>query len=210
MKISDLTKKTSRTSAQAEKEKNQIEEIQAKLQEQINQLESRIPDETGKAGEVVLDDMLNNTNNATFDEIEKLKTELAGKRAALNKVNDLIPVALSNLYLAQAKENRNEARKLRDEAAKRQLKTDELLGQLFNHEQCKYVPFKPEKPLQIGHKGGDPVVMRTIIPITQAMISDAVNLEEKAERLERAAKSGKQPEKPRDIVGNIRKLQNAV
>lgn len=213
MNIRDILQKRARTPEQAEKEKSKLEDIKAKLEKQINDLEASIPQEKGKAGDEVLNNMMGGgSSNEAISKLKDLQAQLEGKKKALERVNDLLPVAQANLYLAQAADKRKEAEKLRKQANEHESRTNELLAELEKHEGCEYAPKEPEKtshPVD-NLQGGAPTIIHKPIPRTQGLLNQASDLEREAQRLEITAKQGKQDKKPYSIIGDISKLEKAV
>ena len=63
MNISNILQKRARTIEQAEKEKTKLKDIKSKLEKRIKDLEASIPEETGKAGEEVINNLLAKESN---------------------------------------------------------------------------------------------------------------------------------------------------
>lgn len=205
MKISDLTKKTARTPEQAEKEKGQLLEIREKLEKQITELEARIPDETGKAGESILDDMLNGTNNTDYGSIDQLKSEVASKKQALSKANELIKIAEKNVLLARAGAKRREAGKLEKELEKHMEKLQPLLNQLEQLEGVQYQPVKPQTNFGTD-VWSDPVSYT--ISKSETLKRKISQLEMQAENYERQAKGDNIPKQR--ILNDIAQLNKVA
>ena len=212
MNISNILQKRARTIEQAEKEKTKLKDIKSKLEKRIKDLEASIPEETGKAGEEVINNLLaGGSSNEANNKVKELKSELETKKEALNRVDELLPVAQSNIWAAQAAEKRKRAEKLRKEANEHEGRTNELLAELENHEGCQYAPKEPEKPSRPVNNlsGGALQITYREQPYSQRLFNQAKDLEKEAERLEQSAKQGKEI-KNHSIIGDISKLEKVV
>ncbi len=176
----------------AESEVKKLTDAKQKLETELAELSRQIQTGSGKAKKSILSDLLGGTKNSgsAIEQAAMLKIEHEAKSEALPEIDQAIREAEMDLLLAKAGEKRQEAKQLRDKAAKHKIRTDELLKELQEHEGCNYIPFKPAMPTPNTVFEGS---ISWKIPQSQALINQAERLEREADQLE--AKANKQLQK---------------
>lgn len=167
------------------------------------------------AGRVAIDAALADDPTLSADHRGRLTDALAEEAMAeggLETAEAAKPRAVANLHRAQAKAWRDEAALLRAQVDRRRKKTDRLLAQLREHEECDYVPSRADRrPVEIGPAGPVPLpgsdgwrdpltggrvsgplnpffdVVEITLPKTTMLRDDADDLETRATAAEREA-----------------------
>lgn len=132
------------------------------------------------------DDVLADENNA-----ERITRQVADLRAAVDTAERTLTAAAQkaadaqiNVDRATAAELRDQAAELRNDAAKRQEKTDRLLADLKAHEGPDYVPWEPNRePGRLVMVDGAEVLSWKI-PMTKSILNQAAHLEAQAAEIE--------------------------
>jgi hypothetical protein len=119
---------------------------------------------------------------AAGQRIASLRAELEAASAAAAESEKQLQEAQRNVLQAQADELRDQAENLRREAQTRMERTDKLLAELAEHEDCEYIAKPPPSADELAMAGAGGVVVT--LPKTQRLLNEAQSLELQAETLE--------------------------
>ena len=119
-------------------------------------LAAALPAAEADAGVATLDRFLagEGTVTAAGDQLQARQAELKALDAAIQEARERRKKAILAVFAAQARPLRVKAAELRAEADRRQPRTDDLLRQLEEHEECRYIVDPTRRPL--SHLPRDP------------------------------------------------------
>lgn len=130
------------------------------------------------AGDVLLASILGNgkSDARANVKVDTLESERKSVEHALASARNQRPGAITALWTAEAAALESQAATASADADQRQVRTDELLAALKDHEGCEYVPHEPPR---------GPRVTVVTIPQTVGLRSQAANLKRRAQQLRR-------------------------
>jgi hypothetical protein len=180
--------KTPASPAETQARIHQLHRAEMELSARVEELQRAIERAASDAGDSMLAAHLDPTGAQRPPEpnLTALRADLDSVTAAIISARAQRRAAILELWRGQAHELRQRARALKDEAAERAKRTDELLRQLAEFEGVSYVPAGPA-PQSRAHSSDAPpalTISYVAVPRTQLLIEQAANLEMQARRIE--------------------------
>ncbi len=174
--------------AEARATVQKLYDAEMRLSKQLPRLQQDLVEAEAAAGDSLLDAALDGKGGAAkaaTSRVAQLRAEIDATQKAIASARQRRIAAIPRVWEAQARPLREQATALREQAAQHEIRTNELLQELQEHEGCSYVPEPPPRPsLEGGLVGGAPQIVYITVPKTEMLRREAAGLEYQAETIQ--------------------------